>query len=469
MKKNVLKTITLVLCLAMIATVFAGCGSKVTDKNEQGQTVISVGSWPDKEGPSLDKQEARKARFEEANPDVVIQPDFWKFDRKTFYPKAAGGQLPVVYNTGFTEMPEIINSEYSADLTEALKNNGYDGMINEAVLEIISDDEGNIKAFPANAYLLGLAFNAEMMEAAGLMEADGTPKQPKDWFEVAEFAKKIKEATGKAGLILPTADRSGGWIFTSIAWSFGVDFMEKDADGKWHATFNTPEAAEALQWYKDLKWKYDVVPTNTLINAEEWYKTFGVGNAGITVTAGDYPGKVVKYGMKPEQVGMMGIPAGPKRHVTLLGGDVHLLRNDATPDQIDAGVRWIETGYSYELTDEYKKTTEENVALWLQEGRHVGIHAMSTWSDKSESLQWQRAYLSENCNANPNHVRLYNEFVAHCPVEVQPEEPICCQELYAILDGCIQEVWTNENADPAALLEKANADFQANYLDNTTY
>ncbi|MDO5585998.1 MAG: hypothetical protein Q4G53_02805 [Clostridia bacterium] len=43
------------------------------------------------------------------------------------------------------------------------------------------------------------------------------------------------------------------------------------------------------------------------------------------------------------------------------------------------------------------------------------------------------------------------------------------QQLYATLDRCLQEVMTNENADCAAILEKANSDFQSNYLDNLTY
>lgn len=52
-------------------------------------TVILVGSWYSKEGVDLDNANKKKARFEEANPDVVIQPDLWTFDRKAFYAKAA--------------------------------------------------------------------------------------------------------------------------------------------------------------------------------------------------------------------------------------------------------------------------------------------------------------------------------------------------------------------------------------------
>ena len=59
----------------------------------------------------------------------------------------------------------------------------------------------------------------------------------------------------------------------------------------------------------------------------------------------------------------------------------------------------------------------------------------------------------------------YNEFLYDKNVEFQPEEPMCAQDLYGLLDNLIQEVLTNKDADCAALIKKANEDFQKNYLD----
>ncbi len=87
MKKHLVKAIALFAVLALSVTLFAGCGGNDTAKDEQGRTILSVGGWPDKEGKSLDNINARKARFEETNPDVVIEPDHWAFDRNTFYEK----------------------------------------------------------------------------------------------------------------------------------------------------------------------------------------------------------------------------------------------------------------------------------------------------------------------------------------------------------------------------------------------
>ena len=462
------KGLATVLAVTLAVGMFSGCSGKDTAKDEQGRTVISVGGWPQKEGTNLDNYNSRKERFEAENPDVVIQPDAWKFERKTFYAKAAGGQLPNVYGVAYTEIPEIINSDYAADLTDVLKKRGYENKFNQAVLDVVSRD-GKIYGFPNNAYILGLGVNIDMFKAAGLLEEDGTPKQPKDWYELAEFAVKIKEATGNSGIVFPTSNNYGGWMFSCLAWSFGVDFMEKGEDGKWQATFNTPEAAEALQYIKDLKWKYDVLPSNTLIDGTEYYKVFATGKAGMLMAAGDLPRSVFQYDMNNDSLGMIAMPAGPKRHVTLLGGTVFCVNPDATEEQIDASIRWLETQYCFDATEEFKLNTERTIKQQLEENYLVGVKSMSVWSTDAEALEFEYSLIDQNANSNPNHVRLYNEFVADCPAEIQPEEPVCAQELYGILDSCIQEVLTNENADCAALIEKANSDFQSNYLDNLTY
>ncbi len=467
--KNVgLRVVSFALSAVMAVGFMSGCSKNANDKDEQGRTIVSVGSWPQKEGTNLDSWNARKDKFEADNADVIIQPDPWAFELRTFYSKAAGGQLPILYNTHFTEVAQVIEAGYSADLTEVFEERGYDGKFNQQILGVVSKD-GKVYAFPFSAYILGLGYNTEMFEAAGLMNEDGTPQQPKDWYELADFAVKIKAATGKAGFVFPTANNYGGWMFTALAWSFGVDFMEQDEDGNWKATFNSAEAVEALQFIKDLKWKYDVLPSNTLIDGAEYYKTFAVGGAGMLMTAGDIPRKLTQYGMVPAQVGMMAMPAGPKRHVTLLGGDVYCISPDATKDQIEASIRWIETQYNFNATEDYKINQQSTIDKAIEDNQLINIKNMSVWSGETESRQYLHGLIDENSNANPNHVKLYNDFVENCPAEIQPEEPVCAQELYGVLDNCIQEVLLNKNADCAALLEKANSDFQTNYLDNLSF
>lgn len=453
----------------LLASVFGleGCGNKIQDKDEQGRTIITVGGWPQNEGKAWDMMNRRKEIFEQENQDVSVKGDAWSFSIDTFYAKAAGGTLPTVYSTNFTELAQIIGSGYSAELTDTLKKRGYDGKFNQTILDLASKD-GKVYSFPVSAYILGLGYNTELFEKAGLTEADGTPKQPKDWEELAEFAKQIKEKTGKAGLVFPSAGNQGGWMFTPIAWSYGVEFVKKDDDGKWKATFNTPECVEALQFIKDLKWKYDVLPENTTIDADKYYELFSTGQAAMMLAPGNYSDYVIQYGMTPDQLGIMGYPAGPKRHVTLIGGELQSVSSKATDEQVDAAVRWIETKYNYKATDAFKETTKANLEKKLSDNVIVGVKSMSVWNEDTESVKFEHDLIDRMCNINPNHVRLYNEFIQN-PCELQAETPVCAQELYKMLDNCITAVFSDKDADCAAIIEKTCNDFQRDYLDSIDY
>ena len=463
------KTVALLTVGVLIMSVFGACGKKAAnDTDESGRTIISVGSWPSKEGQEKQNMEDRKQKFEADNTEFVIQPDNWSFDLKSFYAKAAGGQLPVLFNTNFTEVSQIINAGYGADLTDELKKQGLYDKMNKDVMDVVSKD-GKVYAYPFASYVLGLAYNVDLFKKAGLMNEDGTPKQPKDWNELAEFAVKIKKATGVPGFIFPTANNVGGWIFTSVAWSYGTEFMKKDGD-KWKATFDSPEAAEALQFIKDLKWKYDVLPSNTFVDYTEQFKTFGTGQGAMVIAAGDMPADVRSYEMNPDSIGMMAIPRGPKDHVTLMGGSVFAVSKGSSDKQIEGAIKWIKTAYSPDATEQFKENKEKDIKTRLENNELITVKSMSPWNLESAAIKFDRELRDNLANGNPNHVKLYNDFVADLgDCKLHPEEPVCAQELYGILDNCIQAVLTDKDADCAELLRKANSDFQQNYLDNLDY
>ena len=462
------KIISMMIITSLIFGNLCGCGKKSSDKDGQGRTIINVGHWPQEKGTELDNMLIRKEKFEALNSDVVVNGDGFVFDLKTFYAKAAGGQLPTIFDAPFTEVEQLIETGYVADLTEVLKKRGYEDKFNERILNEVSKD-GKVYAFPFGAYVFGMAYNTDLFEKAGLMEADGTPKEPKTWDEVVEWATLIKEKTGKSGLQIATANKTGGWMFMPIAWSYGVNFMQKDENDKWIATFNTEEAVKALQFVKDLKWKYNVLPENTFVDSAEYYKNFAIGNVGMMISPGDIANNLVQYETDPEMVGSFGMPSGPKGHVTLLGGSVYCVPKTATDDQIDAAIRWIETAYNYDTTDDYKTNTINKFELLKENKAHIGIKPLSIWNKDTESFKFFNDTVDSYSNANPNHVKLYNQFVIDMPAEIRPEEPMCAQGLYTILDNCIQEVLTNENSDCASLIKKANDDFQNDYLNNAQY
>lgn len=101
----------------------------------------------------------------------------------------------------------------------------------------------------------------------------------------------------------------------------------------------------------------------------------------------------------------------------------------------------------------------------LAEDRAVGLKQMQAWNSESEVVKNYNKLVEENVNVNINHFRLFNESLTDTSIELQAEEPISAQDLYKILDGCLQEVLNNENADCKKLVDDAAAKFQREFLD----
>ena len=461
MKKYLKKNLAAGLALAAVFSC-AGClGEKNTTEN--GKTTISVSNWADKDAnpKGYEGQMKMVERFNEEYPDIEINGDTYGYDTKTFAAKAEGDMLPTIYTTHFTEASKLMELEYVADITAQIKEYGYYDKINPDIMQEISTN-GKVYFVPESAYTMGLVLNLNLFEQAGLMEADGTPKAPKTFDELINVAKTITEKTGKAGFVIPTMENIGGWHFSVIGWNFGVKFIDK-VDGKWKANFNTQECVDALQYIKDLKWKYNVLPSNTNVNYSEFQKLIGTDQAAMVI---GHPESITamhkSYGLDCNAIGMAQMPAGPKEHVTMIGGAYRALAPNATEEQKDAAFKWLQfIGVTHELNEDSKQSIRDNYQTKKDNGDLIGIKDVSIWSTTSENAQYKNQIIDEMCNINPNHVRLFNE----SEVKYQTEEPVCTQDLYATLDRCIQSVLTNENADCKEILEKANDDFQKNFLD----
>ncbi len=486
MKKEVKMFMKRIACAAIAVStvasmsVLTGCSKKENEDNSSSQTIqtsqstqasqenlsdepitISIGNWP-LEDPELAKMNERKEKFEAENQNVEIIPDTWTFDLQTFYPKAAAGLLPNVFTAFYTEIANLINTGYVADITETMKEMGIYDMMNPVVRDIAMKD-GSLYAIPNDSYATGIAVNMDMLKEAGYIEADGTPHQPKDWYELAEMAQKIKAVTGKPGFVMPTAQNSGGWIFTQIAWDFGVDFMEKQ-DDKWVATFNTDECADALQYVKDLKWKYDVLPADVIVTGIDYTEIFATGGAAMTIGVGAGTAQVVlSYDMNKDSLGFMAIPAGPKGRYALMGGTLTCISSKSDKEQQKAILKWLNlTG----LTDAQKESWTSTKEKLKDMGMQIGAKSLASFTGDNPRQKFFDDWTEANINVNPANFKLYNDSLGDSSVQLRAEEPRCVQDLYGILDGCIQKVLQDENADCKALLEEACRNFQEQYLDD---
>lgn len=153
------------------------------------------------------------------------------------------------------------------------------------------------------------------------------------------------------------------------------------------------------------------------------------------------------------------MPAGPKRHVTLIGGSYHVFNNNATDEQIDAAFKYLDwNGQGRVLDDAVRQKMIDNIDYKIGNGELIGVLNASPYTDDDPKRAFEiQLNTVDKANVNMNHVKLYND---QSNIEWQEEEPIEAQALYALLDNAIQAVLTDENADCAKLIEEAYKDFQ---------
>lgn len=466
--KRITRIMAGVLCTVLTASAIASCG-KTGPVNEEGKTIIEVSDWPTWES-GIKKYDTYLATFNEKyGNDFAITQNTWVYDYQTFLMKAASGKLPTVFGSAFTEADRMKNSGYGADITDKLKEYDLLERMDSRVRDIVSKDN-KVYSVPTEAYLLGIVFNANLFEEAGLKNKDGTYQFPKTWEELAQTAKIIKDKTGKAGFLLQALDASGGWLFTNIAWAYGVKFVEQDNNGKWVATFDSQECYDALQYMSDLKWKYNVLPENYLLSQQQALEFLATDQVAMIIDGASLNAKtcVSKYNMNIDGVGAFAMPAGPKRRVALLGGKIVAVSADANEKQIDGAFKWwTVTGElpTVELTEEYKQAKVATLEANVSDGIPVGCQGFSPWSGV-ESTQYNKDIIEKYRNVPKELYEDYNESMEiDGGMEFESEVPVCCQDLYTLLTSVLQTIYTDENADIPSLVKEAQDKWQKDYLD----
>lgn len=472
--KKTKRLVSMLMCLLLVATTLVGCKKNETSAvgaSTEGVTAaapagapaekfqIKLGIWPeDTLTDDVKLHEGYVKTFNEKHPNVEVIPAYYKYATDTFVSLAESGNLPTIFDTWFTEPQKLINGGFVADITDELKARGWDAAMNPSIRDMLSKD-GRIYGLPRDGYALGLMLNIELFEEAGLVDANGYPQYPKTWDELAKTAKTIKDKTGQAGFCLLAKDGAGGWHFSNIAWGFGATFtLEKD--GKYVANVNSPEAIAAMDYVKSLKWDYDVLtadPTN-----EDWgtgFGALGTGTAAMYIAANDAVNQPTQVnGLPVDKLSIVPIPAGPKGQYSLSGGTPYMFSKDATPEQINAALDYLEIMGKAPVASDVAiagmKADDQNK---INNNVPV-IPRFPCWVDQ-KVLDAENAVTEEYSNVD---MKLYNDYfnIIKTNGNLRAEEPGSAQDLYAELTKVLQAVITDKNADIPALMKTANDNYQ---------
>ncbi|UNS95293.1 extracellular solute-binding protein [Streptomyces tubbatahanensis] len=439
-----------VTVLALSALAACGTSSDSADADSGGKVRLDVNGQPPKTQAFERKLFDKHVRqFEKANPDIDIVPHEGFMDPKTFNAKLAGGKLEDVFYVYFTDTRSLIDKRQAADLTDAVKDMPHRGDVQDQLMKVFQNDEGRQFGLPTANYSMGLVYNRKLFEKAGL-----DPDQPpKTWAEVREAAKKIAAlGDNTVGYADFSKNNQGGWHYTAELYSRGGRVAEEDG-GKWRAAFNTSEGRATLRDLHDMRFKDDSMGSKQLLQAEDVQRMMGSGRLGMYLSAADNISVIAKqFGGEYEDYGLAPVPDAK---ATLLGGEGYMINPKASPEQVKAGVKWLQWKFLNPAL------IERNVADHVRDELPVGLPMPPTpdiW--KGEVREKVEQVKKKNANVPTDNYETFVQAAPHVPGVIEPPK---AQEVYAVLDSVMQAVLTKKDADLDRLLDDAEKKVNAIY------
>lgn len=427
------------VALGVGALTLTACGSN-GDEGTGGTTRITVNCMPPKSA-EVDRRffEEDIAAFEKENPDIDVVPHdaFPCQDPKTFDAKLAGGQMEDVFYTYFTDARHVVDIGQAADLTPYVKELKSYGTIQRQLRDIYTVD-GKVYGIPRTGYSMGLIYNRALFEKAGL----DPDRPPTTWAGVRDAAKRIAAlGDGTVGYADYSAQNQGGWHFTAELYSRGGDVVS--ADGK-KATVDTPEARAVLQTLHDMRWKDDSMGSRQLLVINDVQQMMGAGRLGMYLAAPDnIPILVKEKGAKYQDIAIAPMPGG---NGTLIGGDGYMFGKKASPEQIRAGLKWLDHMFLTPgdgFLGDYARAKKNDAPVGLPEPR------LFTGAADEKDQQVKKA----NANVPVENYRAFLDGNQRLEMKIEPPH---AQQLYSVLDGVVSAVLTKEDADIDRLLKDAS-------------
>ena len=403
------------------------------------------------------------ARFEEANPGITCQAVNFAYDNTGDFPVLqASRQAPdVLTDVWATEAQMLVARKWIVPLDDYIatwdKKDWYNA---DAYLPYTVG--GKRYGVPDQNYIKHVIYNKALFAAAGVP----TPSLTWTWDDFVKAAvKTTNKAGGAAGFAPMGKGAESGWGLTDFIYQAGGE-VERMEGGRAYAAFDSPEAIAAAQLFKDLKWKYDVIPASWANGWGDVYNVFGAGQAAIVLDA-DWGRNIVvnQFKMDPKNIGLALMPKGPGargRQAGVLGGSFDvingLVRSNAVRD----------AAWKYIIFEKWDDGNLKLVQSQIDDARaNKQFRAQFQYSPLlpgSPYVAKERALLV----SNPDAAVAWGDpvFLAALPRTGHTEPPVAAQDVYGkYLANAVQTLFTDASADPAKLMKDTARAFQAEVLD----
>lgn len=339
--------------LALATATITGCSSGTAGGDSDTLTFMFRGSDAEKAAYT-----AAIEQFEKDN-DVTVKIIMTTADEYSTKLKAAitGKQIPDVFYVDPGSVQAYVKSGIIKDITKDVEgsvdlDNVWQYGVDSYRFDGALMGQGAIYAMPKDVGPFSFGYNKTMFEAAGIPLP--SVDEPYTWDEFIDVAKKLTLDTDGDGVL----DQWGTglnvqWNLQSFVWSNGGDWLNDD---RTEVTVDSPEFAEALQFFADMQNVAQVTPSVTDAQTLDTYQRWMQGEIGFfpvgpwdvpTYETLDFDWDLIPYpvgstGETATWVGTLGIAvAESSKNADLATKLAIYLSTDETAQQslVDAGVQ----------------------------------------------------------------------------------------------------------------------------------
>jgi ABC-type glycerol-3-phosphate transport system substrate-binding protein len=306
-------------------------------QNVEDRTVTNLTLWnvPPKSLPQ-DRQlwEEEVANFETLNKDIRIEGLEREYQPEEFITVMSGGKGPDLVKVWVGAIQTLATLGFLQPVDPYLQGWNQKDFIKPVLWESVSVG-GKTYGIPCDSNFLFLLYRKDLFASAGL----NPDVPPATWDQLVTAARALtRRRDGIYGLgLVPKT-----WYFQDFVWQAGGDLIRTE-NGINRAAFDDPAAVKALQFWKDLRWKYDVLQPDILMGEAELLHLFALGKVGMIFgVANDLPSLIARYKMDPQAFGIAPLPAGPAGRAAHLSGEVFVINASTTDEKKLAAWKWVQ-------------------------------------------------------------------------------------------------------------------------------
>lgn len=217
---------------------------------------VSVG------GPLTEVMDGLIADFQKENPEITVKAVYsGNYDETRVRALSAlrGGESVQLSVLGALDAHDLVEQGLVESFSDIAKTTEEKAWLTSFYPALMANGtiEGKVWGIPFQRSTIVMYYNKEAFKAAGL----DPEVAPKTWDEMVTAAQALTKDK-QYGLMIPSTGYPY-WMFQALAIQNGQKLMNEEGT---EVYLNTPEAVEALTFFRDLATKYQVSPKGTI----EW-------------------------------------------------------------------------------------------------------------------------------------------------------------------------------------------------------